>query len=417
MATRLSRLSDQWASFCAQRAARLLCWQLTAAEVSLFDAFVELESDERTAEHATVFITLEEPFEDARHHGRSLSLALAHGLVQGESELQSLSLPTGWRLPSQPKDEPDPVHLVRVCEAFLGFFELRTELALVLRPRTVADVANYEGWLCALAAAASEQLRIIVLDDADKPGLRQLSAARSERIVCRRAVLEVPAALLALSDAAGNLDTPGGKFRDLFLRLGNALQMGDLELARQHGDAAVEIATANGLWHLAVPVHVALAASLLASGQRDAGLARYEAARAAAQSGCVQEDPALADLCKKLHLQSRLAHGAGLAGLERWRDAARLFEETLELARAAGEAVVQLDCHRLTSFCHEQVGDAERAWQAGLGGLAHAHTLAPEQREHGNFKALAAALQRMAVKRPERSVRSALEQLTQLQSP
>ena len=414
MLRRMSQLSDQWADFCALREARVLCWQLTAGEVSLFDAFIEMESDERTAEHATVFITLEEPFEDARQHGRSLSLALSAGLAQGESELQALSLPTGFKLPAPVKDEPDTVHLVRVCDAFLRFFELRTDLALILRPRAVADLASYQTWVLSLATAAGEQLRIIVLDDADRPGFTQLADAGSERIVCRRAGLTVPDALLELSDAAGNLDTPGGKLRDLFLRTGKALQEGDLERALAHGDAAVELTQAHRLWHLAVPVHVALAANLLAKDRQDEGLARYAAACAAAVSGCEQEDPALAELCKKLHLQSRLAHGAGLAGLRRWQDAAVLFEETLPLTVAAGEGIVQLDCHRLISFCHEQGGDAERAWRAGAAGLAHAHTFDPEQREHGNFKALAEALQRMAASKPARVARPVLDELSEL---
>jgi uncharacterized protein YaeQ len=55
IAQRLSMLSDQWASFTEQARARVLCWQLTADECSMFEAFIELESDERTAEHATLF--------------------------------------------------------------------------------------------------------------------------------------------------------------------------------------------------------------------------------------------------------------------------------------------------------------------------------------------------------------------------
>jgi hypothetical protein len=86
---RLGQLSDQWARFAANDAARVLLWQLTAAEVRMLDAFVELESDERTAEHATLFMTLDSPFEGAAAHGRSLAEKLWEGMIQGSPSCAS----------------------------------------------------------------------------------------------------------------------------------------------------------------------------------------------------------------------------------------------------------------------------------------------------------------------------------------
>jgi tetratricopeptide (TPR) repeat protein len=232
--------------------------------------------------------------------------------------------------------------------------------------------------------------------------------------VSQRAQLDLPAALQELSDAAGNLDTPGGKFRDLFLRMGNALQAGELERALGYADAAAELAKTQALWHLAVPVQVAVATTLLARGRGAEGLERYTRAEEAAEAGTAQADPVLAALCKKLYLQSRLAHGAGLAGMKEWRNAASLFELTVPLAAAENDANAVLDCHRLASFCHEQSGDAERAWQAALSGLAHARQLEPSAREHSTLPSLGEALQRMAAKRPPAATKPVLEQLVQL---
>ena len=410
-------LSDQWASFREQPRARLLCWQLRAAERSLFDAFIELESDERTAEHATLFVTLDTPFVAGSSHGRSLSATFERGTAQGEGELSAAGLPHGWQLPTAQKHEPDQAYLVRCCESFLSFFEVSGEIALTLRPREVADVASYEQWLMQLAAAVPGRVRIIVLDDAATPVFTQLAAAGAERIVCQRADLDVPGALIELSDAAGNLATPGGKFRDLFLRMGNALQADDLEGAVRYADAAVEVSRTHALWHLAVPVHCALAAVLLARGCEKEGLARYAEAEAAAQCGSEQADPTLAGLCKKLYLQSRLAHAAGLAGLQRYGEAAASFEQTVPLAAVEGDDAIILDCHRLASFCHEQAGDLERAWQTALLGLSHARELEPNAREYGNFASLAEGLRRMAAGRPERSAKPVLEQLARLSEP
>lgn len=291
---------------------------------------------------------------------------------------------------------------------------MRGELALILRPRAVAEVFGYEQWLLGLAAQAPERVRFIVLDDAEAPAFRQLSAASTDRVVSQRANLDMADALLGLSAAAGNLDTPGGKFRDRFLRMGNALRAGQLEQALGHADAAVELARTHGVWHLAVPVHVAVAAAMLAAGRQADGLARYAAAEAVAQLGTEQEDPALSGLCKKLLLQSRMAHGAGLAGLQQWTRAAAMFEQTVPLAAAEHDAGAVLDCHRLASFCHEQSGDTEHAWQAALLSLAAARELEPSARGASNLASLASALQRLAAERPPEAAKPVLDRLAQL---
>jgi hypothetical protein len=415
IASRLSRLSDQWASFRENDRARVLCWQLSAAELSCFEAFLELESDERTAEHATLFITLDAPFDGADAYGRRLGQALEEGTRAGEDELQKLGLPSGWSLPASQKQERDPACWVRSCESFLRFFEVGVELGVILRPKAISDVASFAQWLTELAATAPQQVRTIVLEDADAISLAPLLAARSDRIVCERAALDVPGALIELSDAAGNLDTPGGKFRDQFLRMGKALQDNDCDGALAHGQAAVSVAVEHALFHLAVPVHIALASNLLAQQREADGLSHYAEAEAMAKRGAEQQDQALAALCRKLELQAAMAHGAGLAGIRRWRDAASLFERTSLLAVAAHDETAGLDCQRLSSFCHEQDGNLPRAWQGVRSALQQARELEPNEREQANFDALAQLVQRLAAKQSSEEARPVLQQLAQLQ--
>lgn len=410
---RIEMLSDQWARFVSTRDARLLCWQLTAAEQRVLDALVELESDEATAEHATVFITLDTPFEEPASHGRWLADQLWGGMNQGEQELRALGLKLGFRLPPLAKHESDPAYLVRCCESFVDHFEIRSELALILRPSACADAVSYRHWLAGLARAASERVRVIVIDDADAPVLTPLQA-EGTKVAIVRAALDVPGALVELSSAAGRLDTPGGQFRDLFVLMGAALQRGDLDRALVHGDSAVEVANSHGLMHLAVPVHIALGANLLGQQRTDEGLGRYLAAQAAAELGSEQPDTALAGLCRKLLVQSRMAHGAGLAGLRRYREAAPVFEQTAPLAQAEGDQASVLDCHRLASFCYEQASDMEQAWRVAVRGLAAAHELDPVARRLSSFSSLDEALQRMAAARAPGTTRELAEVLDQL---
>lgn len=414
MERRLATLSDQWGRVRDSTKVRLLCWQLTDAETRVFDAFIEVESDQRIAEHPTLFVSLDTAFVSPQQHALSLSQQLEDGLADGEAELRALDLPNGWKRPPSRRDESPAAYLVRACESFLSFFDVRGEVALILRPRAIADAASYEGWLLELANAATTRVRVIVLDDVSAPAFPQLATSRSERITCVRANLDLGSALQELSDAAGQLDTPGGQFRDRFVRMSNALMAGELEQAVCHADAAVLVAEANALWHLSVPVHIALASAFLARGRSAEALLRYAAAELAAETGSASGDAALADTCRKLELQSRLAHGAGLAGLREWSKAAALFERILQLSAAASDAAIVLDCRRLASFCYEQAGDTGRAWQLATAALEHARELEPSERERGNFASLADALRRMAATRPADAVRPVLERLERL---
>ena len=180
------------------------------------------------------------------------------------------------------------------------------------------------------------------------------------------------------------------------------------------GGQAVELARANALWHLAVPVQVALGAALAGEGRAQEALAQYVGAETDAQRGMAQEDPSARAICKTLYLQSRLAHGAALIGFGSMREAASSFEASAALAAADGARVNELDAYRLASFCHEQAGAAEPAWQSALAGLAVAHQIAPSEREHTSLPYLGAALLRLVAGRSDHSATRVDRELAQL---
>jgi hypothetical protein len=414
IAQRLQRLSDQWAQFAGDPKARVMCWQLTAAELPMFDAFIEQESDEQSAEHADVFVTFDTPFVRADEYGAALSRSLADGYSQGADELRALGLAADWQLPAADKSEQDIAYLLRTCQTFVAFYQIQSLLVLVLRPREVSDSAAYTAWLQRFALEAPAFVRVLLLDAAEHPAHAQLSAAAPEKLRSVAAALDLARALEQLSDEAGGLDTPGGQFRGLFVRLGNALSQADLSRALALGSQAVELARAHALWHLAVPVQVALGAALAGEGRAQEALAQYVAAETDAQCGMAQADATASAICKTLYLQSRLAHGAALIGFGSMREAATSFEESAALAAADGAHVNELDAHRLASFCHEQAGASERAWQSALAGLAVAHQITPSERENTSLPYLGAALLRLVVGRSDHSATRLDRELAQL---
>jgi hypothetical protein len=266
---------------------------------------------------------------------------------------------------------------------------------LVLRPDAVSFPDAYQTWLQHFALEAPENLRVMLLDDAKQPGYAALASKDPLRVQTCEPKLDMPAALVEISEAGGNLDTPGGKFRHLFVKLGNALQAGDLVTALPLGDAAVGIATAQRWFHLTVPVQFALGAALSGAGRHQDALVRYGAAESAAIQGETECPEEARGVCPQLRLHARLGRGSVLVAANAWRLAAQLYEETAPLAAAQKNARVTLDCHRLASFCHEQNGTLDEAFRVGLLGMQVARDMDKETLKTSTFPYLGVGLMRL----------------------
>lgn len=395
---RITKLSDQWGTFAEDPAARLLYWQLTAAETSCFEAFLTLEADERTAEHTAVFLSLDTPFTSARTHGQALCQTLWRGYAASADALASAGLATRFELPRMHADEADSSYLIRTCRELLACYDIPGQLALVLRQASGTPPSGYGTWLVQLARQLPHELRLIVVDDPTEPQYPQLAAAEEPALAHARADLDMFAGLLELSRAAGGLETPGGQYRDLFLKLGGALQTGALEQALQLGAAALDLTEQHGLWHLAVPVHIALASALVANQRGSEAIQQCERAESAAERGQTSTDESTRSASHTLHLQSRLTHATILLALDRLPAAAAHFAETAQLAKTAHQPTMELDCHRLASFCHERRQDLERAREHAQRALSCAQTLTPAERAYANLPALEDALERLMVR-------------------
>ena len=366
---RLEILSDQWQEFADQAEARVLCWQVTPDEYAMVDAFLAMESEEDTADSQDLFVTLTSPFVAGRY-----GEALLREFVEKAAALyEGLGDPAtpAWPAPAAAPGAPDPLPFLRACESFIAHYQLPGLLALLLSPSEIADHSAFAQWLTMMAESALPRLpklRFIVRDDAQAPQLAALVQSQPERVVAMPAELDMPAARLEVSEAAGNLDTPGGKFRQAFIQLTNALGKQDLAAAEGHGATALAITSAEKWWALSIPVHMALAGGLIAAKKNEDASRRYVQAETAALEGEKAGDP----LCAKLRVQARLGRGSLLIQAGAWRLAAVLYGETVPLAKAVPDPALAIDCHRLASLCHEQDKEFQPAWQQGVDGLAFA---------------------------------------------
>jgi hypothetical protein len=164
---------------------------------------------------------------------------------------------------------------------------------------------------------------------------------------------------------------PGGQYRHAFVQMTNALGKGDLAAADTHATVALEISKTQGWFAMAVPIHLAMGASLAAAGKNEEANRRYLGAETTATDGEQAGDP----VCARLHVQARMCRGGLLIHAGAWWLAADLYEKTAPLAKAASDPGMTIDCYRLASFCHEQNKQIQPAWQQGVDGLAFARTV------------------------------------------
>jgi hypothetical protein len=235
----------------------------------------------------------------------------------------------------------------------------------------------------------------MILDLVEQPAYEQLAALDDKLIWSQEPALDMPAAFVEISQAGGNLDTPGGQYRHLYVQLGAAMKKGDMGKALALGEAALVIAREQDWFHMQAPIQFALAAGLNGAGRHEEAIARYWAAELAVSQGRVEGPEEAKAVCDRLRLQARLGRASVLVSSRAWGAAAELYEETAPIADELEDDRAVLDCCRLASFCREREGNLDEAWRLGLLGLEKARTLDAETLQTSTFPYLGVGLMRL----------------------
>jgi hypothetical protein len=393
---RLERLHDQWTEFAQLPEARLLRWVVEPDEVRMVEAFLEKEGDDRMGECPDLFLRLEEPFESPSRYGYALREALMRLEEESRAALEGEGL-AGWTCPPVKEGQTDVEAFLAACDSLRGHFESVCEhLAVVLLPARGADASAWLKWLTGMVdKASSAHVRLVVLDDARTLVLEPLAEALPERVVTMPAKLDMGRALEELAQGAGHLDTPGGKFRELFVRMGNAATKGNVEQVERLGAQAVSVAAGGGLPSLVVAAHFVMGGALLGAGRAREALEHYRQAEAASGESEAKGEPQGA----QLRLKSRMAQGAAWVTAQAYAEAAKLYEETAPLARALRDVRMELECWRMASWCCETEKELERAWAHGRRAWAVGQAMDAGTRETSTLPYVGEALVRLSHQR------------------
>jgi hypothetical protein len=375
---RIEVLRDQLRAFTAIPEARLLCWLVSADEIPMVDAFVELESDEHAGELPALFVRFEQPFDDPRGYSLALRAAFLEHYEESREGLGAEDIDDAWVCPAAGGATSDLDALVRCLCSFCAQYETLVEhLILVLRPSHIEDAGAFQRWLeDAVRGVSPTRIRFVVLDHRDAPALAGLVKRDPARVAAMTPALDMPAAFEELSAAAGRLDTPGGMFRHLFVQLSRAAAKGDMPSAESLGARAIEAAEKSGWHHLAAVVHFALGSTLLTRGEYPEAILRYRQADSSAEAAARAGEPS----APKIRLNARMAIGAALLSAGAFDEAADVYEATAPLAEAQGDKLLQMECWRMAGYSHERAGARERAKAAGEQALRVGEAMSGEER-------------------------------------
>jgi hypothetical protein len=210
--------------------------------------------------------------------------------------------------------------------------------------------------------------------------------------------LDMPGALQALSASATDSAEPSGQYRERYAAMGAAAAQHDTGRVLRVGAEAIAIAEGQA-WHaLVVAARFLMGSALLSDKKPIEAHSQFVAAEVAA----AQAEAAGEGYAKALRLKCRLAQAAALGAAEDWAAAATVYEQAAVLAGELGEARTELDCWRMASYSHEQVGAAQAAWKAALRAWALGKAMDEPTRQTSTLRYVAEAFTRLTEKRPHR---------------
>jgi hypothetical protein len=422
----MARLRQQWETFAEDDEALLLRWLYEPGDQRMLETFFDVQNDEGS-DCPDLFLRLDRPFKDSRHHG----LRLLQDLDLHYATLRESLVEAGGVAPYEtPSPEGEDRGHCQVLLTGLASFQLVHQplfrrLVVVFTPTQVSAREDWADWIRELLEQAKSreeplapQVRFVVPEQASLPAeqasltaLAAVAEQHHEVVHTVESALNMSAALEEVSLEAGGLDEPLGAFRHRFVLLGRAVERGKLEEAEQVGAEAMDIAREQGWLAQVFSVQYALAAGAMVDEDHLRSVTHYRAADETAQQLVDQGEAALG---QGLRVKARLAWGAVVVAGQAYRRAALHFEEIVPLAEQVPEPMLVVESWRMASYAHDCDGARDLAWDRGLKALAAGRELEPDQRAASTLPFLGGALLRLARRHYPESREDLQEQLDDL---
>lgn len=379
-------LADQWAAFAADPAARLLRWCVKESDLSLLDAFFELQQESTEFSVPDLFLKFETPFENGAQYAQALVSTLGEHYTASVEELSGAGFAADWcPFAGDGGDFVANLHSLREYHA-----DTIDHVAAVLTPPAVTP--GLAQWLkTLLAAPIPETIRIVVIDPLEAPQFSDLAERFGATVWTETPRLEAAAVMRETAAALGGAG-PGPKFRNLLLGLAEIAGSASPVQLKKKSEQALSVARAQNWLDQQVVVHSIVAAAHLGAGRAADAIAAYQQSTSTGQQAREAGHPA----GQKLVVSSMFGEASVYVSEQRYAEAAQHYVATSKETEKLEDKTLHIEALRMTSFCFEQAGQHEQAWQYGHLALDVGDLLAPEARQNTTLAYAGQGLLRVA---------------------
>lgn len=401
---RLEYLSGLWEQFAGNADARVLRWCCTDDARQMADAFVKLHTTD-PADIPDLFLAFDVPFKSEGVYALDLLRHWKEFYDHNVDGLIDESFDPTWIPPTPRANEPGPTAVARAAVSFAERYgENFRHLVLVLDPTPIQDQAGWDRWLVGFAKLnLPPAVRVLVLDPADRPRLAGTAAAEPKKVLTQTPDIDMSAAYRELAAESGGKG-PGVVFRKHFVGMLTAAKDGKFAAAEASAAAALAVAAAEKWPDLQTTILLALGNVQTAAGKPADALKAYQQAKPFAEQAAAAGHPAGA----KLVVQSQMAEAGAVFADGKYKEAATLYEAAGPKAAEGGDHLLAMENWRMAAYCHEQAGNADKAWACGEKALAAAEKLPPDLRANTTLPFAGQGLLRLTAKKPYSDRRSDL---------
>lgn len=392
----IAKLTGHWQIFTDGDHA-ILHWLIKPANVALANTFIKIK-EQFDVDSGEWFIQLACEFREMQSFAADLADELNELIEQGFQEADGDSPLNDWQKPDLRNAQSGFHALFLSCEAVLKLFDKEIEiLTLSICPAVVKkpdQYAQWWAWACKIRREYqgwNSKLKILVLDNAEKPFLSQTFAQNTDVALTQTPPLDFNGAAKAIAEQA-NDGSDSGRFRVHLLDMNNAIGEQDKSKLEQASAAALPIAEKNQWWDIWATTLMTRGGGWLNFKIYDRAVQDYRQAQQVAAQGVEKNTPG----CEKLLLQAMLFEGTAYFMANYLEHAAKAYQSAAQKAEELKESWICLEGWRMASLSMERFKKTDIAWQYANQAFTVGRAMKPEEREQSTLAFVGQAMLRIS---------------------
>jgi tetratricopeptide (TPR) repeat protein len=379
---RLMNAHSDWMKFSQNKPARLLYWQTNQADQELIKIYFQAQQALSCAVFCPDF-----DFVNGEKYASTLSSEIMGFYEKSRSGSARNGINADWLAPKKNILETQTQYLLKTANSLMQHHpDVFPGMVLVFHPPSLKNPRDFEHWLDTLLQNnrmppwQSDRIRFVLYgtDEKPLPRLRQKYPQIVQVVTGKYHMETVPRELIAASGERG----ASGRFRRLFVELGETLSHDDPARLETLREAALQISTQEK-WHdQSVMIHLLAGAAYMKWKTHKNALDAYQQAEHCARQALQAEHPA----GNKLMLNALFGQASVWMAQKKYDDAARCYVQTAPYAEADRDGLLAVEAWRMAAFCLEKTRlSTKQAIEAGFKALQAGQWIDPPLRANSNL--------------------------------